>query len=221
MTGRSEPLQLILMVIVLVIMAPSCRKKDPVYILEGHVRSHATGQALSGVTVSVEQRTVGGNVFSGAFTQAASGSTISDGTYRLEWPREQLAEVQLLASKASYIPATIALDPEDFLPEEVVYQNVRLQPEAFIEVTLTNTGEAAVEDLIRFRFTQANFDCACCNGNWKELWGADADTTFSCRIYGDIWLKYWAEITAESGNLLIIDSLWCPSFATTPLIIEY
>jgi hypothetical protein len=221
MSGFSKPLRAILSVIVLVLTAPSCSKKDPVYILEGQVKSYTTGQGLSGVSVSVEQRTVGGNVFSGAFTQAASGSTAPDGKYQLEWPRTQLAEVRLLASKASYIPAIIALDPEDFLPEEVVYQSVRMRPEAFVEVTLTNTGESATEDLMRFRFTQVNFDCACCNGDWKEISGADADTTFSCRIHGDIWLKYWAEVTAESGNLLIIDSLWCPSFVTTPLVIEY
>jgi hypothetical protein len=221
MTGIGISLREILWLIVLVTIAPSCRKKDPVYLLEGQVKSYTNGQALSGVAVAAEQRTVGGNVFNGAFTQAASGNSASDGTYRLEWPRTQLAEVRLLATKASYIPATVVLDPEDFLPEETVYQNVRLRPEAFVEVTLTNTGDATAEDLMRFRFTQANFDCACCNGDWKELWGAEADTTFSCRIYGDIWLKYWAEVTAESGNLLIIDSLWCPSFSTTPLMIEY
>jgi len=208
-------------IIILMMSAGSCRKAPSELILEGKTMEYGGIQPLSGVALSVEQRVVDGAVFIGAYSLAASTTTSADGTYRMAWPRTQLAGLRLLTSRSGYIPVTLELSPDDFAPGETVYQNIRLRPEAFITMNLRNSGPGYSEDLLRFRFYGETYNCACCSAEWREFTGADVDTSLTCRVYGNQWARYWAEVVSPDGNQLVLDSVWCPAFQTTSVEFDY
>lgn len=198
-----------------------CKKKQPELILEGKVRSSHTGSALSGVAILLEQKLVEGQVFSGGFNTAGSTNSGSDGMYEITWERQNIAELQVTAEKSNYISTTIGLNPDDFNAQEAVVKNISLQPEAFVQTRLVNIEPGEVSDQIRFRFNTEGYNCNCCENTWREITGADSDSTFTCTLYGNTWIRYRVEINTSESNILILDSIWCPAFQTTPLLIEY
>jgi len=197
-----------------------CKKKSPVYVLEGIVRAHQQETALSGVSLKLEQQAVDGNVYSGVYTTAATTTSDQNGKFRLSWPRTQIARLRLLASQPDYIPSTVELSPDDFTPDEPVRKTIRLYPEAFVEINLRNSGSTSPEDYLKFRLLN-QFSCECCTTDLLEVQGAIVDTTYSCRVYGNSWVRYFRE--SESGGTfqVITDSIWCPSFITTNLTVNF
>lgn len=199
----------------------ACKKKQPELLLEGRVRAVNSGSGLAGVSILLEQKLVDGQVFSGGFNTAGTATTGPDGLYRITWERQNIAELQVTAEKDNYISTTLTLSPDDFQAEEAVVQNISLHPEAFVQVRLANLQPGEDEDLIRFQFNTDGYSCNCCESTWREITGADTDSTFTCTLYGDTWIRYRAEINTSESNYLILDSIWCPAFETTSLLIEY
>ncbi len=200
----------------------SCKKdKRNVHILEGTVTDGRTGSGLSGCFVEVEQQVLSDGTFGGVFNSAATSSTNASGGYAMEWERENMVEVRLVVERTDYIEKTINLNPNDFNPDEAVTQNVELFPEAYVQVDITRNIPGANSDQFDFRFDNANFDCVCCNNNWKSIAGATADTTFSCRLYGDTWLKFKKQIFTAELDTIITDSIFCPRFQTSTIQIDW
>jgi hypothetical protein len=206
----------------LLIVFVSCKKeKRNVHILKGTVTDGRTGNALSGSFVEVEQQVLSDGTFGGVYNSAATGTTNASGAYSLEWPRENMVEVRLNVEREDYIERIINLNPDDFNPEEAVTQNVELYPEAYVQVEITRSIPGSNSDQFDFRFDNANFDCVCCNNNWKSIQGADADTTFSCRLYGDTWLMFKKQILTTEIDTIITDSIFCPRFQTSTIQIDW
>jgi hypothetical protein len=210
-----------LLAFVLIAIA-SCKKdKRNVHILKGNVTDGRTGSGLGGCFVEVEQQVLSDGTFGGVYNSAATGSSGSSGEYYLEWERENMVEVRLVVERDDYIERTVNLNPDSFNPDEAVTQNVELYPEAYVQVDIARSVAGANSDHFDFRFDNANFDCVCCNNNWKSIAGANADTTFSCRLYGDTWLKFKKQILTQDIDTLITDSIFCPRFQTSNIQIDW
>lgn len=198
----------------------SCRKKNPVYILEGQVREFNSGSPVSGASLKLEQQSVEGNVFSGAFSTAATATSDGSGNYRMSWPRAQIARLRLTVSKPFYITSVVELNPDEFLPDESVSKNQLLRPEAFLQIQLRNIGVTETNDYLKFRVL-SQFECACCTNNLLDLPGPSVDTTYTCRVYGNSWVRFWRESGSGGIQLVGNDSIWCPAFETSQLQINY
>jgi hypothetical protein len=200
----------------------SCKKEDNFkYILNGTVKNARSGQSISSASVDVTQQLVSGGSFSTNFVYAASGNTDGAGFYELSWTREVAAAFKLTAEKAGYFERIYELSPDNMSTGEAYSRNVLLYPIATIEMHLINTGSTNVNDVLNFRYDDTEFDCDCCNESWINLTGIDADTTFTCQLYGDQWLKYVLDLHTSEADTLLVDSVWCPAFQTTSKTVEF
>lgn len=198
----------------------SCKKKDDVYRLEGKVINARTGQGVGGADVEIERTTTSNTVVSGGFSTAASDNSASDGSYSLEWPTERIVEAQVKASADNYFPRTLELRVDDFAPDETVTKNIALYPQASIRVHLQNTYTVNGGDVLIFSLPNAVFDCNCCS-NDEVTYIGPLDSTYTCKVYGDTWIKYRARVASISQDSLSVDSIFCPSFQTTDLFVPY
>ena len=198
----------------------SCKKKDDVYRLEGKVTNARTGQAIGGADVEIERTSTSNTVVSGGFSTAASGTSSSSGTFTLEWPSERLVEARLTATANNYFTRTVSLRVDDFAPDETVTKNIAIYPQASIRVHLQNTYSVGGGDVLIFSLPNAVFDCNCCS-NEEVTYIGPLDSTYTCKVYGDTWIKYRARVASISQDSLSVDSIFCPSFQTTDLFVPY
>ena len=189
--------------------------------MEGTISNARNGSGVSTASIILQQQVVSGGSFNSNFVAAASSLTDGSGFYTLEWKRENVADFQLNVSKSGWIEKQFDLNPDDFSTEDAYQMNASLYPEAFIDVHLHNDVPSASTDLCNFRFDDADFDCTCCNDNWRYFSGTATDTNFTCRLYGDQWLKYLRQLITDDLDTLLVDSVWCPSFQTTSLDVGY
>lgn len=211
----------ILIVSLVIFFLFSCKKEDATYRLSGCALDGRSGNPVSGVNASIEKQVVSGGNFGATFSQATSTSTDAYGVYKLEWPRENFAALKLKASRTNYITAEKDLLVNAFEGGNIVEENITIYPESFIQVKIQNTGTTNAEDQLNFTFTNADFDCICCSNGFKVFEGAAIDTEYTCKLYGDTWLKYQKQVYSLEADTIVNDSIWCPSFQTTQLLIQY
>ncbi len=215
---RSEKIALCLLLLLIALF--SCKEDNKNFILKGKVINPRQSQPLSGASVDLSKQVVGGGTFNGSFNDAAIDITDATGDYRLEWPRENFAALKLDVSKFDYFPVQLDLPPADFSAGDEVTRNISLYPKATIRVNINHSIGVSEFDELKFSFTNAQFDCACCNSDMKIFTG-EVDTTLECLIYGDTWIKYYQEITTNQSNSATIDSVWCPAFQITQIDLIY
>lgn len=208
--------------IALTLFFQSCKKnEDKNFILMGTTIDARNGQRLGGASVTAEQQLLESGSFGGYYSTAASGTSDGTGHYHLEWENKNIVEARVTGSLDGYITRSYGLNAAAFQPGKEIYQTIELFPEALIEVRALKTGHFTGASQFNFRFENASFDCTCCTNNWRNYSPAMADSTFTCRVYGDSWLKYRYEVIMPASDTLIRDSIYCPRNLTTPLQIQW
>ena len=214
-------MRLLWLLAMLVLSLFACRKNDSRYCLQGGVYLGDEQTAMSDVRLTVYKQVLQNGVFGTSFTTAATDLSSANGLYQLTWERENFAALKLTAEREQFVTREIQLDPNDFVPGEAVLKSIDMYPEAFISVRVQNTGVGATTDRCNFSFVNAIFECACCSNGWREFEGAVIDTTFSCRLYGNRWLKYQRNLNTIEADTVLVDSIWCPAFQITELILQH
>jgi len=203
------------------LLAVSCRKEGSAsYSISGKVTDADDNTPLSGVQVEVEKQVVQNGVFGNTYQRALITETNSNGHYEGNWPRENFAALRILAELDNYIPANISLNVDEFEGGETVFQNIELHKEAFASLRFLHSGGNAT-DRLSFTFLNANFNCSCCSNGWKTWQSAEIDTTFTCRVYGNRWLKYQVQTQFGFTDSTFVDSIYCVAFDTTSRAIQY
>jgi hypothetical protein len=198
----------------------ACKKDGAVqFSLQGKVTDADDGNALSGVAIEVEKQVVQNGVFGNTYQNALSTSTDNSGQYQGSWPRENFAALRVLAEKDNYIKAERELDINSF-DDGMATENIQLYKEGFVSLRFVhsngNTG-----DRLSFTFLNANFDCNCCANGWRTWQAGSIDTTITCRVYGNRWLKYQVQTQIGFNDSIYVDSLFCDAFVTTSRAIQY
>jgi hypothetical protein len=199
-----------------------CKKDEALnYTISGTIVNGRTGAPVSGLEVKIQQKVISDGVYSALFTDAASAITDVNGSYSMTWKRENVAAFQMLLDKDQYISREISLSPTSLDANENFTYNAHIFAEAFITVHLSNTEETSAVDLCNFRFDDTDFDCNCCTEAWVNTFGADVDSTWTCRVYGDSWIRYVRDIATFEVDTILTDSIWCPAFQNTPLEVNF
>ncbi len=199
----------------------ACKKESDTYSLQGFVMNIQNSQPLENVNVTIKKQVVQSGVFNNNFIAAANYTTSTDGSFYVNWPRENFAALRIVCEKNQFITVTKDLNLQNFTSHSYQTMSVQMNPEAFIHVRIRNLNITAPTDNFAFTFTNANFDCACCANGLKSFSGAEVDSTFECKLYGDTWLKYQKFIATSEADTILTDSIYCPSFQTTLLDITY
>lgn len=211
-------------ILILVIgLISGCKKDNADYTISGHVIDGDTGESLASATIEIEKQVVSSGVFGQTFQSAMTTTTDASGNYSGTWPRENFAALRLNAERENYISASRDLSVDAFKDQgfHLEAEDVKLYKEAFVQVNLANTGMTASSDHLAFTFLNANFDCNCCSNGWRIFDGASIDTSFTCRIYGNRWLKYQIQSTLASHDSIYVDSIYCPAQTTAVVSIDY
>jgi hypothetical protein len=200
-----------------------CKKENSNYGISGRVIDGDTGASIDQAKVEIEKQVVSSGVFGQTFQSAMTTTTDASGNYSGTWPRENFAALRLNAEKENYISASTDLSVDAFKEHDFRLENedVKLFKEAFIQVDLANTGMTTASDRLAFTFLNANFNCNCCSNGWRVFEGAAVDTTFTCRIYGNRWIKYQIQSTLSSHDSIYVDSVFCPANNTSVVSIDY
>jgi hypothetical protein len=198
----------------------ACKKNDTVeFKLQGKVTDADDGQALEGVSIEVEKQVVQNGIYGNIYQNALSTVTNSSGDFSGSWPRENFAALRILAEKSNYIKAERELEVNAF-DDGIVTENIQLYKEAFASLRFLHAnGNSA--DRLSFTFLNANFDCNCCSNGWRTWQAGEIDTTITCRVYGNRWIKYQVQTQLGLTDSTFVDSLFCDAFVTTSRAIEY
>lgn len=199
----------------------SCKKDDSKFYLRGGVYHGDENYAMGDVQLTMYKQVLQNGIFGSSYSAAVSGSSQPNGLYELTWERENFAALKLVAQREQYVTREFVMNVNDFAAGEPVMMNVAMYPEAFIHVRILNSGQTAAGDVCNFTFVNAAFECACCSNGWKEFEGAVLDTGFTCRLYGNRWLKFQRNIDTVEADTVIVDSVWCPAFQTTEVLLEH
>jgi hypothetical protein len=196
--------------IALTILFTHCKKEENKnFVLKGSVTDARSNAALNNVNILVEQQLLEGGSFGGFFSTAGSATTSGGGSYRVEWDNANIVEARVTGSLAGYITRVYNLSASAFQPGDEISQNLSLYPEANIQVNLSKTGVVPNATQLNFRFENAEFDCLCCNNNWRNITSSVTDSTYECRVYGDTWLKYRYEVVNPGETVFMRDSIFC------------
>ncbi len=208
-------------VFIVTFLIGSCKKETDVnYVLRGQVRDADENSGIADAEIIVEKQVVQSGVYGNTYQNALTTTTAANGNYEGNWPRENFAALRLVAKKTNYIPAFILLDIDAFEVDKEITQDVELYKEAFTTFRFTHTNGNS-SDRLSFTFLNANFNCNCCANGWKTWQGASIDTSFTCRVYGNRWLKYQVQTQVGFADSSFVDSIYCPAFVTTTHDINY
>lgn len=190
-------------------------------LLSGYVFDHRNGSGVGDVYISLSEQVVESGSLNSDFEVAAEVTSSSNGAYNMLFNRRNALTYRLDLEKQGYFDKRIELNPDDFRPGKPVTQNITMVTEAEFDIQLVNVMPYDSDDEIRFRKINADFNCMCCDNEWVEVQGMDVDTTLSCKLYGDYYLKYQYQIHKGELDTTIIDSTYCPAFQTTSITLNY
>jgi hypothetical protein len=210
-----------LVICFLVLAIYACKKDGAVnYSITGRVSDADEGTSLEGVLITVEKQVVQNGVFGNTFQPALTTTSNADGNYSGSWSRENFAALRLTATKNQYIPSESNLDIDQLEAEQTIQKELTLYKEAFASIRFQHS-DGAESDRLSFTFLNANFNCNCCANGWKVIEGPAVDTSFTCRVYGNRWLKYQVLKQIGFSDSSFVDSIYCPAFITTQRTIDY
>ncbi|MFN5295936.1 MAG: hypothetical protein ACK5BL_10430 [Flavobacteriales bacterium] len=205
----------------MVLLLASCRKEESAsYSISGKVTDADDNTPLTEVQVEVEKQVVQNGIFGNTYQRALITATNNNGEYQGSWPRENFAALRILTELENYIAAEISLDIDAFEGGQTVRQDIALHKEAFASLRFLHNG-GNVSDRLSFTFLKANFKCSCFSNGWKTWQSAQIDTTFTCRVYGNRWLKYQVQTQFGFTDSTFVDSIYCVAFDTTSRAIQY
>jgi len=179
------------------------------------------GGEISGLTLTLLNNKLQGGTFSNTFDEIMSVTTDANGNYSFEFERENTIDYKIKGQREDYFPIDIIISPDNVDPGVTYTQNIQILPEAEISVRIFNETPESEEDKCTFQFLTAGFPCDCCTGDQTEYVVMDIDSTSTCLLEGNSWIKYYYIVDKPSVFYSILDSVYCDSFQTTDLEIAY
>ncbi len=205
----------------LLVLSASCRKTDDIELtIRGVITDYRNDAGVGGVTVRLDEQALQSGTVSSAFTNAGQTVTASDGSFELVFPRENALLYRITLTKEGYFNRQTEVNPDNVRPNAPYDFEEIIIPRATLVMKITNENPQSEDDLMRFRKLNALFDCVCCNNEFIDFHGAAVDTTLTCELYGDHNLTYTYTVY-RLEDTQVVDSVFCPAFHTTELVIGY
>ncbi|MDA7802967.1 hypothetical protein N8987_00130 [Crocinitomix sp.] len=208
----------LLILVTLFVFATSCKKKEIQYQFEGLVKSSVDNSAISGAQISLSQKTVSNGSSSADYSQAASTSTGSDGSYSITILREMVTSFLFEFEKDNYFDLSVVETSAKYTTDGVNTLNVQMEPKSWIEFKIENT---ASEETDHFKLITQTFreDClGCAENRTYDFYGA-LDTTITYVTTGGKYVKFtYVDVT---NAISATDSLYATPFETEIYSISY
>ena len=213
--------KLIAFVLIVSAAAVACKEDGFEITVEGRIFDESLGGSLSSADVVISTQTVNGGVFSSTYSPLVSTVTDGSGNFSMEVTKINVPDYQIEASRDQYFSREITINADDFQPGETYVRNMTLYAQADVTFHLQNTSPLNEFDEITIQNVVTDFDCTCCNNAEREFGGTDVDTSVTCSLYGESWLKYFVQVDKDTLQYNYLDSVFCPAFENTVVTIEY
>jgi hypothetical protein len=210
---------LLLSCICLVNIPFGCKKEEVHNRFVGAVRKGNSATYLNGATVKAQKKDVNNGVFSSEYVLLGETQSTDEGKYEIPFEVGIFAALRLEFSKSGYHKLYREVTSNYFDLNDTYTFNTKLYPISEIEVHISD-GQYAFDE-IRFRYPDADFDCNCCEAGWKIYNQPNIDTTWSCMVYGDQFVRYQYRLINDETDSLVTDSIFCLPQTTQQINLQY
>lgn len=215
----------ILYLLAATLLFATCKKKEPLTLhIEGvTLDDNAIAFAeVAGVQLKLEDKVLEGGVYNNNFQEVTTIQSDEFGKFKFDFDKRSTVEYRLTATKENFYDYVTILNPELIKPGLTYDKNVLLKPKAKLATVINNVNPETESDNITFRLLNAHFECACCTNETRILTGMAVSDSTTCNIWGNSWVKYLYTVNRVGVSpVTTIDSLFCHSFETSRIEIDY
>ena len=199
-----------------------CNDCANTFIIQGYVLSNSGGSPCADFDVKLEHKIIESGSFNDFYQDAAETTTDNTGFYYMEFDRETALAYRISIEEEGWFPVLNEISPDLFAPDAPLDYDVITTPRADIDIVVFNAPPSYAEDKIIVRLLKDFEEYSTCDTEWRAYLGANVDSTWSCIIPGDIYMPYISiDQTDPENEIEIEDSVFCPAFETTEIIIIY
>lgn len=209
------------LVVIIALFCGQCRQKEFILTISGQLSDAVLGGPVSNADLTLQVQVLSGGVFNTTFQSIENTTTDGTGNYEFVFDRENAVEYRIVTEANGYIERNFGVNPENLAPGEVFNFDISIIPRATHQVHLVSLFPQNEFDSITYKNLAVEFNCACCDSEDRIFGGMNVDTTLSCDLYGESWLKYFIQIEKDTASHTFIDSVYCPAFEITTTEIVY
>lgn len=200
----------------------SCKKEENnILEIEGRVIESPGNTPVAGARVTLLKQGLEDGTFSSAYVPVNTVVTSASGNFNFEFERGNSGSYKLEIRKELYFEKDIEINPDLVQIGSSYTTTVSISPKAWLVTHLFNELPQNANDLLEFSYINASFSCECCNSEPLVLVGTQIDTTFTCLLPGGYEMKYLVNMSKDTSDLFLIDSIICPKFDTTYINVGY
>ncbi len=208
--------------IILLISILGCKKETSVFEIKGTVLNKQLQEKIGGVKVYLDAKKIEGGVYNNSFTNVASATTTSSGSFKFDIEEGQVSEYRFRLVNNGYFGI------EQVTAVDIVHQDDGYSPvfemiqESFIELNVKNTMPYDTEDEIRYRFIDVETkEKDCCNNDPISGIGYDYEAHHTCSVRSHAWINLTWTITKRGNQSILYDSLYTGDGLTVIYDINY
>ena len=211
-------MRILLFAIVITSLIGCNKNSTSAFTIKGQINDSKTGIGASNVTIRVYEYTSSG-VNSGT-NLIANGTSNTDGSYSLDFPRNLVESYYITFSKTGYFVEETTIGFEQFKTDEDHVLNIQQRPIGWIRFVIENIAPTAPQDQMKIYKETGTENCSDCCADGFYYWdGPSIDTSWICpNVSGEYFVfRYWDVLAPSYG----FDSVLIQQNDTIDYIIQY
>ncbi len=211
-----------IIIIVLLLSVLGCKKEASVFKIKGTVVNKQLQEKISGVRVYIDAKKIEGGVYNNSFTNVASTTTNSSGSFEFDIEESHVSEYRFRLTNNGYFGIE-AVTPTDKIHQEEGYSpTFEMIQESFIELNVKNTMPQNTNDEIRYRYTNVEVqEKGCCNNDPISGIGYDYEAHHKCSVRSHAWINLTWTVSKSGNQVLHFDSIYSGDGSTVIYNINY
>lgn len=192
-----------------------CKKQTPTFQISGTLSEKSLNSVLSGATITFYKIKAG----TSTITKIASTQTNSDGTYSIEFDRDQSESYYAIAEKENYFDSELSILFEGLKVGEENTINFDIYAKSWVKIRLENLTPET-NDYITISKQEGKKNCIeCCD--FFEQTITNTDTIFYCINNGNSSYSILYTSFGDNQVKTAIKGITTSSFDTTELYISF
>jgi hypothetical protein len=200
----------------------ACQKDPKTYSINGNVSKAKTADQVGGAVVYIDAKMIVDGVYNSNFVNITRATTDDQGNFSLSINEEKVASYRFRISKEGYFDYEEEVSVELLQAEESFEKNFSIIAESSIELRIKNTSPQGLDDEIDYRFENIEVSgLNCCNNETTIGIGPSFDTTSSCKVQNDEWIRLSWVVKKNGGQHIYNDSIFSVAGQTIIYHINY
>ncbi len=199
----------------LILLIFSCKKQNPTFNISGTVTDKSLNSTLSEATITFYKIKAG----SSTITKIESTQTNSDGTYSIEFDRDQSESYYAIVEKENYFDSELSILFEGLKVGEKNTINFDIYAKSWVKINIENLTPEPNDFITISKQEGKKYCIGCCD--FFEQTISNIDTTFYCINNGNSIYSILYTSFGDNQTKTAIKAITTSSFDTTELYISY